>query len=460
MKPRIFRSLRARLVVGAAIWTAISVAAAGFFIYGLFYNYTYELVDDELNEHLNELVSLLEIMPDGTPKLSRPISDPRFNDAKSGFSWQISRNGQVLLKSASIAKEAIPVPNDALNGGEIRKLTLSGPRGPLIAFEQSLLPTPLRLQIQTEAAVVDRLLPRFRTPLTFSMLLLSLASIAAAVLQVAFGLRPLRRLKHALKAVESGKAEKLPEGFPVEIQPLVDDLNNLLSVNAEMILRARTQAGNLAHALKTPLAVMTNEGYRLESLGESKSASLILQQSRRMQQQIDYQIARARAAASHQVPGVIAPVAPALDRIISAMNRLYCEKNLVIDVSVGEGCVTACDHVDLNEMLANLIDNACKWATAGVRIRATADAKKVIIRIEDDGPGVPPESMETVFRIGERLDDSVPGSGLGLPIVRDLAQLYGGEIQLTRSEIGGLAAVLVLPKARSAAIESETSPLI
>ena len=458
MKRRLLRSLRTRLIVGAVIWTTISVAAAGFFIYGLFYNYAYELIDDELHEHMDELVSLLEIGPNGAPRLSRPMSDPRFSDAGSGFSWQISESGHVVLKSASIAHDEIPVADGDLSGNEIRKVILSGPRGPMIAYEKAL-PTHLLLQLQTDTAVVEQLLPRFRTPLTYSLMLLSLASIAAAILQVGFGLRPLRRLQHALEAVESGRAEKLPGGFPVEIQPLVDDLNNLLSLNAQMILRARTQAGNLAHALKTPLAVMTNEGYRLESQGETKSASLILQQSRRMQQQIDYQIARARAAASHQVPGVIAPVAPALDRIISAMHRLYCAKSLLIEVSVDEGCVTACDHVDLNEMLANLIDNACKWANGAVHIRATADAKQVAVTIEDDGPGVPPESIESVFRIGERLDDSVPGSGLGLPIVRDLAQLYGGEIQLKRSEMGGLAAVLLLPKARSAALENETSSL-
>jgi signal transduction histidine kinase len=216
-----------------------------------------------------------------------------------------------------------------------------------------------------------------------------------------------------------------------------------------MVLRARAQAGNLAHALKTPLAVLTDEAYRLESRGEGETAAVILQQSQRMQRQIDYQIARARAAASRSVPGVLAPVAPIVSNIVSAMKRLYAAKNLWIDEDIDESCVALCDPMDLNEMLANLIDNACKWGSEEISIRGRVDesAKQIVIVVEDDGHGLSAESMEVVFRIGERLDEQVPGSGLGLPIVRDLAQLYGGEIHLEHSTKGGLKAVLRLPRA-------------
>ena len=287
-------------------------------------------------------------------------------------------------------------------------------------------------------------------PLTISLALLAFVLIAAAALQVAFGLQPMSRLRRALATIGSGKAAKLPHNFPSEVQPLVDDLNNLIEVNAQMILRARAQAGNLAHALKTPLAVLTDEAYRLENRGEADTASVILQQSQRMQRQIDYQIARARAAASRSVPGVHAVVEPAADSIISAMKRLYAAKNLAFETGVSPDCIALCDPMDMNEMLANLIDNACKWATAKVSVHghAESDTAHVVIAVEDDGPGLPPEAIEVVFQIGERLDERVPGSGLGLPIVRDLAQLYGGEIKLEKSALGGLRAVLTLPKVR------------
>jgi signal transduction histidine kinase len=449
-------SLRARLIIGAAIWIAIGVYAAGIFIAALFRHYATDLVDAELRGDLEELMTLIDVDADGFPHLPRPLSDPIFSQIGSGYSWQVSRDGRSLIKSTSASTVELPVPNDALGANDTHKITLGGQRGPMIVFERLLLPEgeaapPLRIQIGADSAVVDRMLPTFNIPLAFSLILLSLALIAAAALQVSFGLQPMSRLRRALGAIGSGKAAKLPADFPSEVQPLVEDLNNLIEVNAQMVLRARAQAGNLAHALKTPLAVLTDEASRLEQRGDAESAAVILQQSQRMQRQIDYQIARARAAASRSVPGVIAPVPPSVANIIAAMNRLYGAKNLRMDVDVDAHCEALCDPMDLNEMLANLIDNACKWAAQSIAIRAVIDAgrKEVVITIEDDGPGLPPEAMDVVFRIGERLDEQVPGSGLGLPIVRDLAQLYGGEIRLERSAKGGLAAILRLPQARS-----------
>jgi signal transduction histidine kinase len=448
------RSLRARLIIGGAIWIAIGISAAGIFIAVLFRQYATDLVDSGLREHLDELVTLIDLNSQGEPLLYRPLADPLYSQIGSGFSWQVSRSGKSLIKSTSISSEELPIPDDVLQEGEVRKLTLQGPRGPMIVFERLFQPQgtslpPLRIQIGADSAVVESMLPTFDLPLTFSLVLLALALIAAAALQVAFGLQPMSRLRRALAAVGSGKAEKLPRSFPTEVQPLVDDLNNLIEVNARMLLRARTQAGNLAHALKTPLAVLTDEAYRLQGRGEGETATVILQQSQRMQRQIDYQIARARAAASRSVPGVFAPVAPMVSNIVSAMGRLYAPKNLRIRDEIDERCVALCDPMDLNEMLANLIDNACKWGSQTVSIRGSVeeDAKHIAIMVEDDGPGLPAESMEEVFQIGKRLDEQVPGSGLGLPIVRDLAQLYGGEIRLAHSSKGGLKATLRLPRA-------------
>jgi signal transduction histidine kinase len=456
MSKSFLRSLRARLIIGAAIWIAIGVSAAGIFIAALFRQFATDMVDADLRKHLEELVALIDVDAEGSPHLYRPLSDPLFGQIGSGFSWQVSRSGKSLIKSLSASADELPVPADALGTNELRKLTLRGQQGPMIVFERMFLPEggtppPLRIQIGAESSVVDRMLPTFDIPLTFSLALLAFVLIMAAALQVSFGLQPMSRLRRALGAIGSGSAAKLPGDFPSEVQPLVDDLNNLIEINRQMVLRARTQAGNLAHALKTPLAILTDEAQRLESRGQAESAAVILQQSQRMQRQIDYQIARARAAASRSVPGVVAPILPTASSIITAMKRLYSDKNLRIAVDVDARCVALCDPMDLNEMLANLIDNACKWAAEMIAIHGFMDesGNQVVIAVEDDGPGLPAEAMDVVFRVGERLDEQVPGSGLGLPIVRDLAQLYGGEIRLENLIKGGLRAILKLPQARA-----------
>lgn len=455
MRISFFQSLTARLIIGAAIWIAVGIYAAGVFIAALFRQYATDLVDAELRKDLDELMTLIDVDESGYPHLSRPLSDPRFGESGSGFSWQVSRNEKPLIKSLSASATDVPIPNDELASGKIRKLTMaSRDQGPMLVFERLFAPeaspsVPLRIQVGADLSTIDRTLPTFTVPLTFSLSLLAAALIAAAALQVTIGLRPMSRLRRALGAISSGKAAKLPGDFPSEVQPLVNDLNNLIEINSQMLVRARAQAGNLAHALKTPLAILTDEAIRLERRGETESADVILQQSQRMQRQIDYQIARTRAAASRSVPGVFAAVAPITNNIVHAMRRLYAAKNLTIDVDIDARCIALCDPTDLNEMLANLLDNACKWAAGTIAVRGFLDQghSQVVISIDDDGPGLPLEAVERVFRIGERLDELVPGSGLGLPIVRDLAHLYGGQISLEQRIPTGLRALLTLPHA-------------
>jgi signal transduction histidine kinase len=401
--------------------------------------------------HIEELASLIDVDPEGTPELYRPRSDPRFSLVGSGYSWQVSRAGKVLIKSTSASAADLPIPADALALYETLKLLMQTGSQSIVVYESLLLlegqSEPLRLQVNIDSSVVDAVLRTFNVSLVGSLLLLAIA-LTAASLQVAFGLQPMSACGAPCRGWIRKSGKTAPK-LPTEVQPLVDDLNNLIEINAGMVLRARTQAGNLAHALKTPLAILTDEAYRLEGRGETQAAALILQQSQRMQREIDYQIARARAAVSRSVPGVFAPVAPAVSNIISAMRRLYSSKMLQFHVDIDERCVALCDPMDLNEMLAKLIDNACKWAKNTVAIRGNVEeeAKQAVIAVVDDGPGLPAQSMEAVFQIGKRLDEQVPGSGLGLPIVRDLAELYNGQIRLEKSDQGGLKAVLRLPQA-------------
>jgi signal transduction histidine kinase len=456
MNKSLLKSLRTRLVIGAAIWISVGVYAAGIFIAELFREYATSLVDNDLRRDLEELTMLIDVDASGFPHLPRPLSDPLFGQAGSGFSWQVSRSGKTLIKSLSASTEELPMASDAAEANDVRKVTLNGMRGPMTVFERLFRPDdsslpPLRIQVGAEWAVVDRMTPTFTVPLAISLALLALVLVAAAALQVSFGLQPMSRLRRALGAIGSGAADTLPGDFPSEVQPLVDDLNHLIEINSQMLLRARAQAGNLAHGLKTPLAILMDEAYRLERRGQAEAAGVILQQTQRMLRQIDYQIARARAAASRSVPGISAQVAPTISNIVAAMRRLHASRNLHMEVDVDEKCVALCEPMDLNEMAANLIDNACKWASETVTVRGVLEdcRSSVVITVEDDGPGLPSEALERVFKIGERLDDQVPGSGLGLPIVRDLARLYGGEIVLNNSVRGGLRATLRLPIART-----------
>jgi signal transduction histidine kinase len=446
------RSLRARLIIGAFIWITVGVSAAGIFISALFRQHATELTDAEMRAHLEELASIIDVNPEGGPELYRPLSDPRFSQVGSGYSWQVSRMGRLLIKSTSVSAADLPIPDDSLPTGEMNKLEVPDRGQTLIVYESMFSPDsrsePLRLQVNVDSSVIDAVLRTFNISLATSLVLLAIALTAAAALQVAFGLQPMTSLGRALRSIRSGRQTHLPRSFPLEVQPVVDDLNSLIDVNAQMVVRARAQAGNLAHALKTPLAVLTDEAYRLENRGQGEAAQVILQQCQRMQRQIDYQIARVRAAASRSVPGVNAPIPPAVASIVSAMKRLYAAKELNFEVEIDPECIAMCDPMDLNEMLGNLIDNACKWGTKRIAIRGTVDAKanQAVIAVEDDGPGLPLESREMVFQIGQRLDERVPGSGLGLSIVRDLAQLYGGEIRLEDSALGGLKATLRLPR--------------
>ena len=452
MKAGFFSSLRARLVLGGIIWIALGVTIAGIFIAALFRDHATQLFEADMRGHLEELASLVDVDPEGNPRIFRQSSDPRFNTLNSGLAWQVSRDGGILIKSTSQGNGSLPISMAALPGEVTRSEVMEGPRGPMVVYERMFFiagAEPMRLQVAADIAILETLLTSFNFALSVSLALLAVALMAAASLQVVGGLRPMSRLREALAAIESGREAHLPRDFPSEVQPLIDDLNSMIDLNKQMVQRARAQAGNLAHGLKTPLAVLTDEADRLAARGETREAETIAQQCMRMRRQIDYQIARARAAASRSMPGVAAKVETRVSNIVSAMKRLHVDKELNFECAVDQNCIALCDPMDLNEMLANLIDNACKWAKRMVVISGSVDTatNSAVITVEDDGPGLPPESMDVVFQIGQRLDERVPGSGLGLPIVRDLAQLYGGAIGLEASNKGGLKAILTLPRA-------------
>jgi len=262
------------------------------------------------------------------------------------------------------------------------------------------------------------------------------------------GLAPLGRVSRALTAIREGRADHLEGDFPAEIRPLADELNALVAHNAQVVTRARTHVGNLAHFLKTPLSVLANEAQG----SQGPLAEAVTRQVSVMRRQVDHYLARARTVGSVAVIGARTEAAPVVADLTRALSKLYAPRAVTIDRQCPEGLSFRGDRADLEEMIGNLLDNACKWATQRVEIVvAQAGAGRLKITVADDGPGLTDDQISRVLERGERLDQSKPGSGLGISIVKEIAALYGGALTLERSPSGGLAAELTLPAADSKA---------
>jgi signal transduction histidine kinase len=273
--------------------------------------------------------------------------------------------------------------------------------------------------------------------------------LIAAVVQGQRTLRSIDDLRTRLVSLRAGRERRMEGVYPSEVQPLVDDLNVLLDHRERAIHRAIAKAGDLAHGLKTPLALLSQEAARARTAGQIEVADAIDQQVERMRRQVDYHLAHARAAASGATGGARSSVKESADGLVRAMTRLHAERGLVIDSTISPHTEVRVQREDLDEMLGNLLDNACKWCRSRVAVTTAADGNAaVVVTVDDDGNGLKEEMREAVLRRGVRADEAAPGSGLGLAIVNDLAELYGGSISLDASPLGGLRARLHLPSAK------------
>ena len=276
-------------------------------------------------------------------------------------------------------------------------------------------------------------------------LVVAVLSMVLGAWQVKKGLSALDDLRKRLGAVRDGREQRVTGAFPAEVNPLVHDLNALLEHREHAVRRAVAKAGDLAHGLKTPLAVLAQEAERADVAGHRDLAASIAQQVDRMRRQVDYHLAQARAAASGAAPGARCPIAASAQPLARTLLRLYAERGVTIDAGVAADHAFRGQREDLDEMLGNLVDNACKWARTRVAIASSAHDGVVVVTVDDDGPGLDASMRQAVLQRGVRADEAAPGSGLGLAIVRDIAELYGGSIALDASPLGGLRARLTLP---------------
>jgi len=447
-------SLRIRLLIGTLFWITASILVAGWELGTLFRRHVETQFHAELNSHLDQLTAHLGLDGQGRPTLSSSLSDPRLNKPFAGLYWQIDRvavggnpDTPAVLRSRSLWDEVLAVPPDVPADGEVHRHRVRGPEGTTLGMVERTVridAMPFRLIVAADERLMVEPVERFQGSLWLALCLLGLGLAIAAAVQVFVGLAPLRRLRNGLGRVRDGSAQRLEGTFPAEVMPLVEEFNTVLAGNAEVVERARTQAGNLAHALKTPLSVLANAA----AGRDDELARLVTAQVETARKQVDYHLARAQAAATARLPGARTPLKPVVEGLVRAMRRIHADRDLVLVIGpMPDDLVFRGEEQDLQEMLGNLLDNACKWATRRVEISARIEPGRLEIRVDDDGGGVAPDRREAILGRGVRADQQVPGTGLGLAIVDDLARLHDGGIVLEDSPLGGARARLSLPAA-------------
>jgi signal transduction histidine kinase len=446
---RYFRSLAFRLVAGAAVLVAAGLLVGSYALSILFHDYVERGFDARLGIMLESLIAQTDIGDSGEISPPKALGDPRFEQPYSGWYWQISTKAGPVLRSRSLWDEVLS-PKDVTAQTVLRTFETTGPeRQHLRVITRSITyPESSELyfmSIAGDTSEIDQETTRFNRTVAWALAALGLMLVAAVFVQVRFGIQPLRRIPVALAAIRTGRADRLTGTFSAEVEPLAEEINALLDDNRAVVERARTHVGNLAHALKTPLAVLTNEA----AAKGGPSTAAVRRQAEIMRRHVDHHLARARTAARAGVLGARTPVAPVIDDLKRTLDAIYRDRLVAVAVEGTAGAAFRGERQDLEEMLGNLMDNAYKWAKARVRVLVAARDERLVVQVEDDGPGLTAEEREAVAQRGVRFDEAVPGSGLGLAIVRDVAELYSGGLALEESELGGLSAVLTLPAAPS-----------
>lgn len=450
-------SLRWRLLLAALLAVSLALVLAGVAIARLFERHVTQQFDLRLQDQLTQLLAALEPDADGQPVLARPLADPRWQRPYGGLYWQVQAVGRAqaepALRSRSLWDERLPLADDTLSDGALHRHALPGPAGQrLRALERAVQwgerGPRWRVVVAADTRELEQARDAFHGKLVLSLVGLGAALLAAVAAQLWLGLRPLRALQQALQAVRTGRQTRLQGTFAAEVQPLVDDFNRVLAHDEQGVERARRLAGNLAHAIKTPLAVIGTLAEELQPR-EPAIASALQEQVQRLREQVDWHLRRARAASAAH-PARSTPVQPVLEGLLRVMRKVHAARAdggepLELTLQGDPAAAFAGEAQDLQEMAGNLLDNACKWARRRVQVTVRRDGGLLLLTVDDDGPGLPPEQCQQVLARGVRADERVPGSGLGLDIVREVAALYGGTLRLARAPLGGLRAALELP---------------
>jgi signal transduction histidine kinase len=461
MKPN---SLAFRLVLSSAAWTLMVLSVTAAILISIYRDLVETSFDTRLNQYLEYLIA--RSSPQTGTRIQAPdnLGEPSFTLPLSGWYWQITAKdaAEPVYKSESLVEHVLRTPSARgvmPDQRLVRQAYIDGPEGQLLrAVERDIAFTQgegretqvYAFTVAGDAVDIDMAIADFTQTLVLILTVMGGVLLVATFFQVRFGLAPLSDIGVKLAAIRSGKSERLEGALPEEILPLQKELNALIQANTSVVERARTHVGNLAHALKTPLSVITNEA----RTRNDEFARKVAAQAGLMREQISHHLDRARIAAQIGVVGSVTDVSAELDALSRALKKIYEDRGLTFAIECPLDMRFSGERQDFQEMAGNLMDNACKWASSRVEVKVTPvqapangahDLMQVVI--EDDGPGLPEEFRRSAVKRGRRLDETVPGSGLGLSIVADLSGLYQGSLHLEQAESGGLRARLVLPAA-------------
>lgn len=439
-------SVSRRMLLVATAWIMLLLVGGGVALDRVLVTTVTKNFDDQLDYLLKAMIFSAELGPNGEVILNRELADQRFLEYNSGAYWQISGKGFEPFPSRSLWDQRLRV-DEQHNDTDVHVYDSRQIPGQLlrVAERDATLPgSPVRwrFQVAQSRETLDNQIKTLRRTLVRSFVLLGLGLLVMVALQTWYGLLPLRKVRSEIARLRAGKSTRVEGAMPAEVAPMVEELNALVEHNDRQAEEARRHAGNLAHALKTPLSVIMNAA----AAGQPDLDQAVIREARTMRRQIDHHLARARAVGRRGSAHSRAPVWPSVEAVERAVARLY--PNVRIDVDGPHNLVAHIERQDLDEILGNLVENAAKYGGGSVFITVGAEAGFVEIMVEDDGRGIPETERIRIFDRGVRLDTGKPGTGLGLAIVRDVAEIYDGTVSLEESEdLGGLLVRLRLPAA-------------
>ena len=449
-------SLARRMMLAAALWGLVVLIGGALALSALYRAQTLSLLEEDLDQTLVTLTREMSqegaFLEDGRvtdAERNFLSNDARFQTQYSGRYWSVVGLNPDLtilsdLRSRSLWDEPVPVTQSQIgravaDPGTTQFADYAGPADQRVRVGAKAI--LLDLVAAADRTPNDAAATRFRSMLVGTMIALFGGVFAAMVVGIRFSLQPLKRIERDIADIRAGTRQTLREGYPVEVRPLTEELNKLIGHNRDVVERARTHVGNLAHALKTPIAVLKNE-----AKGDGQLDDVVRRQTETMHANVEHYLKRARMAARAETLGARTNVTPVVESLAGLLNRLFDAKGINVSVENGDGAVFLGEKQDFEEMIGNLMDNACKWAKAEVVVRISDGPQELVIDVEDDGPGLTPAEREGALKRGVRLDETTPGTGLGLSIVTELAELHKGRLELDESALGGLRARLRFPK--------------
>lgn len=449
-------SLRLRLLLVWAVFIAVTLQLAAVGLRVLFERSIARRTQTELEADLRQLRRGMEVLPGGEIRIAREPTDPQFDIPFGGRYWQVSEGGQPIVRSRSLDTAALSFSEKLAARSESGATWLIGPeRERLFAVvRQHVLPArderparELLIATAVDASEIDEDVGKFSSDLLRSLLALAMILMLGAWAHVTIGLSPLKSISSQVAAVREGKARRLDGIYPEEVMPLVAETNGLLDAQEVALQEARARAGDLAHGLKTPLAIMAANARTLRRTGQGGMAEEIDRQVEVMRRHVDRELARARARGSAHLPAAPVDIARLVHELVRVIEILPREKPVAWTSDVPDDMLLSIDADDFNNIAGNVLENAGKWAASQIKVSLRREADGAFLLVEDDGPGIPDGEMERVLRRGERADTTIAGTGLGLAIVNDLVGLYRGSLNMGRSSLGGLSIEVFLPDA-------------